>query len=122
MRIYDIIQKKRDKTPLDSEEIYYAVNGFTNGEIPDYQMSALLMAIYLIGYSIGQFAVFFLRTEPLVLGGLKQAQVTALVVLIAGVVLSWWLRTHPEEEFATERKLVGPPKGPARLRPKRKRR
>lgn len=49
MRIYDIIQKKRDKTPLDSEEIYYAVNGFTNGEIPDYQMSALLMAIYLNG-------------------------------------------------------------------------
>ncbi len=49
MRIYDIIQKKRDKRPLDEDEIRFAVNGFTIGDIPDYQMSALLMAIYLNG-------------------------------------------------------------------------
>ncbi|NLA86424.1 MAG: hypothetical protein GX847_03905, partial [Clostridiales bacterium] len=49
MRIYDVIQKKRDNLSLDEDEIYYAVNGFTKGEIPDYQMSALLMAIYLNG-------------------------------------------------------------------------
>ncbi len=49
MRIYDIIQKKRDKELLLDDEIHFAVNGFTNGEIPDYQMSALLMAIFLNG-------------------------------------------------------------------------
>lgn len=49
MRIYDIIQKKRDNGVLNDDEIYYAVNGFTNAEIPDYQMSALLMAIFLNG-------------------------------------------------------------------------
>lgn len=49
MRIYDIIQKKRDGAALTDDEIRFAVNGFTSGEIPDYQMSALLMAVYLNG-------------------------------------------------------------------------
>jgi pyrimidine-nucleoside phosphorylase len=49
MRIYDIIQKKRDSMPLDDDEIHYTVAAYTNGGIPDYQMSALLMAIYLNG-------------------------------------------------------------------------
>lgn len=49
MRIYDIIEKKRDKETLTDEEIYFAVDGFTKGEIPDYQMSALLMAVFLNG-------------------------------------------------------------------------
>ena len=46
MRMYDIIMKKRNGFPLTKEEIYYFVDGFTNGTIPDYQASALLMAIY----------------------------------------------------------------------------
>ena len=54
MRIYDIIQNKRDNMSLDDDEIFYTVNGFTNGLIPDYQMSALLMAIYLNGMNKGE--------------------------------------------------------------------
>ena len=46
MRMYDIIMKKRNGFPLTKEEIYYFLDGFTNGTIPDYQASALLMAIY----------------------------------------------------------------------------
>lgn len=49
MRIYDLIEKKRDGNVLNKEEIEYIVNGFTNGNIPDYQMSAFLMAVYLKG-------------------------------------------------------------------------
>ena len=43
--MYDIIYKKRKGEALTDEEIRFAVNGFTNCEIPDYQMSALAMAI-----------------------------------------------------------------------------
>ncbi len=43
----EIIAKKRDKQVLTAEEITFFVNGFTAGDIPDYQMSALLMAILL---------------------------------------------------------------------------
>lgn len=45
--MYDIIQKKRDGRELSTEEINFFINGYTKGEIPDYQISALLMAIYL---------------------------------------------------------------------------
>lgn len=46
MRMYDIIEKKKRGYALTREEIRYAVEGYTNGNVPDYQMSALLMAIY----------------------------------------------------------------------------
>lgn len=45
MNIIDIITKKKNKQELSEEEIKYVVNGFVSGEIKDYQMSALLMAI-----------------------------------------------------------------------------
>ncbi len=51
MRMYDVIEKKRDKHELSKEEIEFVVNGYSSGEIPDYQMSALLMAIFLNGMS-----------------------------------------------------------------------
>ncbi len=47
MNIYDIIEKKKHGQELTKEEINYFVDGYTKGEIPDYQISALLMAICL---------------------------------------------------------------------------
>ena len=44
MNIIDIINKTKRAVPLSDEEIEYVVNGYTNGDIPDYQMSAWLMA------------------------------------------------------------------------------
>lgn len=49
MNTYDIIMKKRDGYALEKDEIIYMVNGFTSGEIPDYQMAAFLMAVYFKG-------------------------------------------------------------------------
>ncbi|MDE7454856.1 MAG: thymidine phosphorylase [Clostridia bacterium] len=49
MTILDVIEKKKIKEELTTEEINFVVEGFTDGTIPDYQMSALLMAILLNG-------------------------------------------------------------------------
>ncbi|MCU0247211.1 MAG: thymidine phosphorylase [Bryobacter sp.] len=49
MRTIDLIQRKRDGEELRAEEIQFLVNGYTSGEIPDYQMSAFLMATYYSG-------------------------------------------------------------------------
>lgn len=46
MRMYDIIQKKRDGGKLSRDELEFFVKGVTDGSIPDYQASALMMAIY----------------------------------------------------------------------------
>ena len=51
MRMYDIIMKKRNGLSLSDEEIRFFVQGYTKGEIPDYQVSALMMAIYFQGMS-----------------------------------------------------------------------
>lgn len=49
MNILEIIAKKRDKQKLNKQEIEYFVENYTNGNIADYQASALAMAIYLNG-------------------------------------------------------------------------
>lgn len=46
MRMVDLIEKKRDGNELSTKEIEYIITKYTNGEIPDYQISALLMAIF----------------------------------------------------------------------------
>ena len=49
MRTVDLIQRKRGGEELSPEEIEFLINGYTNGDIPDYQMSAFLMAVYFSG-------------------------------------------------------------------------
>ena len=49
MRMYDIVMKKRNGKILSEQEIRYFVDGYTKGEISDYQVSALMMAIYFQG-------------------------------------------------------------------------
>jgi pyrimidine-nucleoside phosphorylase/thymidine phosphorylase len=51
MRTVDLIQRKRDGAELSPGEIEFLVEGYTSGDIPDYQMSAFLMAVYFSGMS-----------------------------------------------------------------------
>ena len=51
MRTVDLIQRKRDGEELAPEEIEFLVEGYTSGDIPDYQMSSFLMAVYFSGMS-----------------------------------------------------------------------
>ncbi|MGA3015491.1 MAG: pyrimidine-nucleoside phosphorylase [Bryobacteraceae bacterium] len=51
MRTVDLIQRKRDGKELAPEEIEFLVEGYTNGDIPDYQMSSFLMAVFFSGMS-----------------------------------------------------------------------
>src|SRR5438045_6937143 len=65
MRTVDLIQRKRDGEELAPEEIEYLVVGYTNGEIPDYQMSAFLMAVYFSGMTdreVGRLTECMLRS------------------------------------------------------------
>lgn len=57
MNMYDIIEKKKLSGALSKEEIEFLVNGYTNGDIPDYQMSAFLMAVYFNGMDEVETAV-----------------------------------------------------------------
>lgn len=52
MRTVDLIQKKRDGKELTTEEIKWLIEGYTSGDVPDYQMSALAMAIYFKGMTM----------------------------------------------------------------------
>jgi pyrimidine-nucleoside phosphorylase len=51
MRTVDLIHRKRDGEELSPEEISFLINGYTSGQIPDYQMSAFLMAVFFAGMS-----------------------------------------------------------------------
>lgn len=56
MRMYDLIFKKRQGERLTSQEIAYVIEGYTHGDIPPYQVSALLMAIYFQGMVVEEIA------------------------------------------------------------------
>ncbi|MFK4785640.1 thymidine phosphorylase [Fusobacterium sp. MFO224] len=66
MRAVDIIQDKRDGKILSSEKISFFLDGYLKGEIPDYQMSAFLMAVYFKGMNKEELKIF---TETMVNSG-----------------------------------------------------
>lgn len=49
VRMVDLIEKKQEKEELTAEEVRWMIDGFTSGEVPDYQMSAMLMAVFYNG-------------------------------------------------------------------------
>ena len=49
MNVYELIKKKRDGLELSKKEIEFLIGGFVNGRIPDYQITAFLMAVYFKG-------------------------------------------------------------------------
>ena len=57
MRTVDLIHRKRDGEELSAEEIEFLVDGYTRGEIPDYQMSAFLMGVFFSGMSDREVSV-----------------------------------------------------------------
>lgn len=57
MRMYDLIMKKRSGLELTKEELTYMVSEYTKGEIPDYQMASMLMAIYFQGMTDEETAI-----------------------------------------------------------------
>src|SRR2546421_10825624 len=56
LNVYEVLNRKRRGAPLDSREIEAFVERFTRGEIPEYQMSALLMAIAINGMTAEEMA------------------------------------------------------------------
>ena len=71
-----------------------------------------VFSLYLILYSLGRFFIEVLRTDSLMLGGLKMAQVISLVGIAAGIILLLILRRQPQVDVTTFE--------PARVNPKKK--
>lgn len=79
MRAYDIIYKKRNGQELNESEINYFIQGYTNGDIPDYQAAALIMSIFFQGMSKIETAILTLAMaksgETIDLSGIKGKKV-----------------------------------------------
>ncbi|HBM4257580.1 TPA: pyrimidine-nucleoside phosphorylase [Listeria innocua] len=102
MRMVDIISKKRDGKALSTEEIQFFIDGYTNGEIPDYQASALAMAIFFqdmndqeradltmamvgSGDTIDLFAIEGIKVDKHSTGGVGDTTTLVLAPLVAAV-------------------------------------
>src|SRR5258706_12135474 len=66
MRAVDLIRKKRDSGELSREELSFLVSGYTRGDIPDYQMAAWLMAVWIRGLNRAEIAAL---TEVMLYSG-----------------------------------------------------
>ncbi|MGB2624372.1 MAG: thymidine phosphorylase [Candidatus Acidiferrum sp.] len=66
MRAVDLIRKKRDSAELSRDEIDFLISGYTRGEIPDYQMAAWLMAVWIRGLNRSELAAL---TEVMLCSG-----------------------------------------------------
>ena len=66
MRMYDIIDKKKKGICLSDEEIRFVIEGYSKDQIPDYQISAFLMAVYFNGMTDHELVVL---TEAMVKSG-----------------------------------------------------
>jgi len=64
MRTVDLIHRKRDGEELSVKEITFLIDAYTNGGIPDYQMSAFLMAVFYSGMTDREVTVFTERIDP----------------------------------------------------------
>ena len=106
MRMYDIIQKKRDGGVLTEGEIQWFISSYVKGEIPDYQVAALCMAIYFRGMNLEEttaltFAVRDsgdrldfseingLRVDKHSTGGVGDKATIALAALAAATLWPW---------------------------------
>ena len=72
-----------------------------------FKTSGMLFATWLAGYSIGQFLLFFVRDNVVLYFGLKQAQLTAIVVLLACIPLVLYLRSRNGDRGQTEQRTPG---------------
>ncbi|BDU50843.1 thymidine phosphorylase [Haliovirga abyssi] len=79
MRAVDIIQKKRDNETLTTEEITFLLDNYLKGNVPDYQMSSFLMAVYFNGMAKDELKVF---TERMMHSGdiIKFEKITKFLV------------------------------------------
>ena len=79
MRMYDLIMKKRNGHSLSKDEIQFMISHYTDGDIPDYQMSAMMMAIYFRGMTEEETLALTLAMEKsgecLDLSGIKGIKV-----------------------------------------------
>ena len=58
MRAVDIIERKRDNKELSTEEISFLLSNYLDGNVPDYQIAAFLMAVYFNGMSDAELLEF----------------------------------------------------------------
>ena len=61
MRTVDLIHRKRDGEELSADEIAFLVDGYTSGNIPDYQLSAFLMAVFFSGMTDREVSALTMR-------------------------------------------------------------